>query len=501
MNTVDPRVIEIALSKVGGTDFENFVQGFFAATMGVDYVPMGGFHDGGADGALDDRLFEAKGTQKIMQASVTVDAKAKIRGTIKRLMEFGRTPKSLIYATSQKLTLIDKIQEDLSDELDCRIVIRDGHFFQHQINGTPGALQSYKSYVAKAASYLDHVGAADTVQPILGLPTKTLCVFIGQELDRIRGKTELLEAVTDSLILWALEGTDPKKGKFRSLKEIEQRVIEALPTSKAFLKGVLKYRMEELISKGKGGRKVNFHRKENGYCLPFETRELIRLENIEDESLKLQVSETFRNRATQYDSNIAENSNIIEQCVKVCHEVVHKSFHAQGLEISLFLEQVEGSDSNLPSIKDILHEVVSNFGLVGKDAALVIKVSLSILRRTFYKSTEVERIYLRKLSRTYILLFMLKNEPKIVDYFRNMTANFNLYVGSDLIVRALSEKLLPTEDQMTKNALALLQSSGSDLILTDKTLDEVWHHIQGTHFEFINNYKTLQNHITLNIAS
>lgn len=501
MDTVDPRVIEIALSRVGGTDFENFAQGFFAATLGADYLPMGGFHDGGADGALDDRLFEASGTQKFMQASISAEPKAKIRKTLKRLREFGRDPKSLMYATSQKLPLIDQIQEELSDELDCRIVIRDGHYFQHQINATPGALQAYKSYVAGAASYLDGVGAADTIPAIQGLPAKTLCVFLGQELDRRRGKSDLLEAVADSLILWSLEGTDPDKGVFLTLEEIEARVIEALPSAKTFFKGVLPNRVSELISKGDGGRKVNFHKKENGYCLPFETRKRIREENVEDEALKLQVSEIFRNRASENASLATDNSSLIEQCIAICHDVIHKSYHAQGLEIALFLEREEGSDSDLPSINDVLDQAISERGLAGKDAGLIAQVCLSILRGTYYNSTKEERRYLRKLSRTYVLLFMLKNEPRVVEYFRSMTSNFNLYVGADLIVRALSEHLLSKNDQMTKNALKLLKAAGSRLILTDKTLDEVWHHFRTTHLEFINNYQDVQNYMTFSLAS
>ena len=501
MDTVDPRVIEIALSRVGGTDFENFAQGFFAATLGADYVPMGGFHDGGADGALDDRLFEAAGTQKFMQASISAEPKAKIRKTLKRLREFGRDPKSLMYATSQKLTLIDQIQEELSDELDCRIVIRDGHYFQHQINGTPGALQAYKSYVAGAASYLDGVGAADTIPAIQGLPAKTLCVFLGQELDRRRGKSDLLEAVADSLILWSLEGTDPDKGVFLTLEEIEARVIEALPSAKTFFKGVLPNRISELISKGDGGRKVNFHKKENGYCLPFETRKRIREENVEDEALKLQVSEIFRNRASENASLATDNSNLIEQCIAICHDVIHKSYHAQGLEIALFLEHEGGSDSDLPSINDALDQAISERDLLGKDAGLIAQVCLSILRGTYYNSTKEERRYLRKLSRTYVLLFMLKNEPRVVEYFRSMTSNFNLYIGADLIVRALSEHLLPKNDQMTKNALQLLKAAGSRLILTDKTLDEVWHHFRTTHLEFVNNYQDVQNYMTFSLSS
>lgn len=501
MDTVDPRIIEIALSRVGGTDFENFAQGFFAATMGVDYVPMGGFHDGGADGALDDRIFEAQGTHKFMQASVTTDPKTKIRGTIKRLREFGRDPKSLIYATNQKLTLIDQLQETLSDDLDCRIVIRDGHYFQHQINGTPGALQSYKAYVAGAASYLENLGAADTIQSAQGLPSKTLCVFLGQELDRRRGKTELLEAVADSLILWSLEGTDPDKGKFLSLQEIEHRVIEALPSAKTFFKGVLGNRISELTSKDDSGRKVNYHKNENGYCLPYATRRRIAEENVEDEALKLKVSEVFRNRVSEDISLATDNSEIIEQCVAISHDVIHRSYHAQGLEIALFLEREEGSDSDLPSIKDILDQVIIERGLTGSEAGLIAQGCLKILRGTYYNSTKEERRYLRKLSRTYVLLFMLKNEPRVVQYFRGMTSHFNLYVGADLVVRALSEHMLPSDDQMTKNALKLLKASGSNLILTQKALDEVWHHFRTTHLEFVNNYQEVQNFITFPLAS
>ncbi|NTT88175.1 hypothetical protein HS053_19915 [Tabrizicola sp. SY72] len=278
-------MIEIALSRVGGANFENFAQGFFAATLGADYVPLGGTHDGGADGALAGTIFEVATTDRFMQASVTGDPKTKIRGTIRRLREFGRTPRSLIYATSQRLTLIDQIEQVLSEELDCRIVVRDGHYFQNHINNSPGALQSYRAYVAEAASFLDHIGSANTVLPGHGLPAKTLCVFIGQELERRRGKQELLEAVTDSLIMWSLEDTDPDQGKFLSADGIEQRVIETLPAAKTFFRGVMAHRLSELTTKGEAGvRKINYHKKENGYCLPFATRKLIREENVDDEN-------------------------------------------------------------------------------------------------------------------------------------------------------------------------------------------------------------------------
>jgi len=501
LDTVNHNVIEIALSRVGRANFENFVQGFFSHVLGVDYVPMGGMHDGGADGAFEDQVFSGQGTQKFLQASATTEPKPKIRKTVKRLREVGRNPKSLIYATNQEASLVDKLQEELSDELDCRIVIRDRNYFLHHINSSPQTLQAYNSYVAGAAAFLDHVGSASTLKTQQGLPTQTLCVFLGQELERRRGKTEILEAVADSLVLWALEGTDPEKEKFLSSDEIEHQVIEALPVAKTFLRGVLKSRLDELSSKGNGDRKINYHKKEDGYCLPFETREVIRKENIDDEVLKLRVSDTFRRRATESGFIEQDDAKTIEECVEICHDVINKSYHEQGLEIALFLEDKSENDNELRSITDILDNVIAERNLTREKLGNIARTCLSILRGSYYDSTDDERRYLRKLSRTYVLLFMLQNEPRVVEYFRNMTSQFNLYIGSDLIVRALSEHMLSENDQMTKNAIAVLRAAGSTLILTEKALDEVWNHFIVTSHDFANNYQDLENYMTPALAS
>lgn len=503
MDTIDPRIAEIALSRVGGADFENFCQSFFASTLGSEYVPMGGHHDGGADGALDERIFGNDRMQKFLQASTSPEFKTKIRGTVKRLREVGRVPKSLIYATSVKLKQIDKIEEELGDELGCRITIRDRSYFQHQINESPGTIQAYKSYLESSASFLSEIGGANTVQQDQNLPAKALCVFIGQELDRNQGKIELLEAVSDSLILWALEGTDPDKEIFLSLKKIRERVLKALPSAKQFFaEDILERRLDILSSKNTEGRKVRFHRKEKGYCLPYVTRETIREENVEDETLRLKVSDVFATNAFEMicersSDTDSEDFYLVGECVQICHDVIHESFLAQGLEMTLFLEQKSDGDANLPPIMDLISKAIEKRNLTGKEAEIIFQLCWGILRKTYYDSTEAERQYLRKLSRTYVLLFMLKNEPRVVEYFRKMSSRFNLYIGSDLIVKCLSEHLLKPEDQTTKNALKLFYDAGSKLILTDLALDEVWNHLKITHFEFVNNYRAIQHLIDL----
>lgn len=503
METVDHRVVDIALERVPGSSFEGFVQAYFAATIGHQYVPLGGTHDGGADAIEDSGLYESSTPTRFLQASVTPDTIGKIRRTVRRLRAFGRDPRSLVYATSQRVPVIDKLENDLSEEFDVRITIRDGAYFSAHINDSPGTKQAFSSYLAPSVSFLKEIGSSRLVDELSSLPARTLCVFIGQELDRRRGKTELLEAVTDSLILWSLEGTDPDKGLFLSQQQIEDKVIETLPAAKKFFRGVFPHRLDFLCSKTGNSRQINFHKKAKGYCLPFETRKLIREENVEDETLRLKVSDIFRQRASKSLIGDTDNLPHTEQVVEVCHKAIHQTFHAQGLEMAMFMENELESrrESELPAIQDHIHRAMEKLSVKPKVASLIGGTALSVLRGAFYESTAEERQYFRKLCRTYILLFMLKNEPRIVEYFRGMSSNFNLYIGSDLIVRCLSEHLLSKDDQMTKNALRIMKDSGSNLILTEKALDEVWHHLKGTNLEYRNNYQEIHNHLTPDLVS
>ncbi len=97
-------------------------------------------------------------------------------------------------------------------------------------------------------------------------------------------------------------------------------------------------------------------------------------------------------------------------------------------------------------------------------------------------------------------MFLLRNEPKIVDYLRSMSSQFCLYIGTDILVQCMSECLLSTEDQRTKNTLKMLKDAGSTLVLTDSTIGEVWHHLRATHYAYVNNYYEIDQYMKLDIV-
>lgn len=158
---------------------------------------------------------------------------------------------------------------------------------------------------------------------------------------------------------------------------------------------------------------------------------------------------------------------------QVCHGAVQATFERKGLEIVQFIHDTSSGDHITTLDEFVVKAIERQTSLTGTRVQHVRSVCLEVLRGAFYNSQPDERTYFQKLSRVYTLLLIIKNEPKVVEYFQIMTSQFILYVGSDILIRALSEHYLDEEDQMTCNVLRILSSAGSKLILTEKTLDEV----------------------------
>ena len=491
MVTVNHRLVPLALDRVDGTTFELFAQAFMAVTMGREFIPLGGTHDGGADGAFERGLFESK-SSLFMQASIQENFRQKIRDTVRRLKEVGRTPTTLVYCTSRVIPLLDKEAQDLSDELGVAIQIRDQKYIDAHINSAPGTVEAFQSYLAPQLDYLKHIGAATIVSS--ELPIRALCVFLGQEVDRRRGDTELQESVTDGLILWALEETNADDGVFMTRSEVLEKIEGALPTAKAFVRGTIDARLKVMSSKGGvKGREIRHYKDGDKYCLAFETRQLIYRENEEDESLKAEVTSIFRDRASQSDG-----ADLAELAAEICHQTLNLTFEKQGLEIAAFMDGADtaGEESQF-TISENMDEALERAGIPPADRPRIKEVALPVLRQAFYGSTDPERRYLLKLGRTYTLLLSLMNEPRIVEYFRGMSSKFVLYVGSDLIVRALSERYLDPEDQMTVNTFRILKAAGAELILTEPALMEVYTHLQSADQEFKNHYLDVEKELNL----
>lgn len=225
---------------------------------------------------------------------------------------------------------------------------------------------------------------------------------------------------------------------------------------------------------------------------------MVRKENSEDDSLKLQVLATYRHRAEECCET--DDLLLIDQISNLAHRALELTFEQEGLELAEFLTDECDEVPNF-TISDQIDKAIDEVpSLIGNNVERAKSITMEVLRQTFYSSTEIERLYYGKLSRTYALMLTLRNEPKIVEYFKNMSSKFILFVGTDIIVRALSERYLPNTDQMTTNMLRILQKAKSTLYLTHMTVEEVHSHIKTSNYSFENNFYGIEPYINKDIA-
>lgn len=500
-HTINGNDVAVGLQVIDTGNFERFGQAFYAALVGKNFVPLGGMHDGGAEGYIEPELSEDAEAKHFLQVSKQGTFKTKIRGTVQRLREYGRKPVSLTYISSLVISDQDSIEENLSDELDCRIRIRDAKYIETQINSNDATIAAFNSYLKQSISHLNNPGASTIASSIDLYGDRTLAVFLRQEVERRAGKVNLLESVADSLIIWAMSETDPDKGILMDRTQILAKIEEALPSAKQFMRGVIDVRLDYLRSRQSGqDRQIRFYGKEKKYCLPFATREVIKAENSDDIAIRSNVSLVFSRRLRAISPHA--EPDFVDNVSRVCHSTLEKLFEHRGLLVAKFIHNQDMGDSPdeiYENVFDIVASVV-DMGNFNDDSRTLRAAALQVLRGTFYDSTTEERAYLQKLSHTYVLLFVLKNEPKIVEYFKSISSKFVLYIGTDFLVRALTEHYLSPENQTTRNLFKILTLAGSTLVLTYKAVTELSSHLRRQIFEFENIYQNAEHKMTMDMV-
>ena len=496
MENVDPNAAKLALERADGNTFERFAQDFLSATLGERFVPIGGTRDGGADGVMEP---ERGAATVFVQASIEQNAESKIERTVNRLREFGRTPTELIYVTSAVVRYVDKIEYVLSSKLGVAVRIRDGVYIRSHINDDAGTRAAFWNHLESGIRFLRRIGSAPALGPSRYSTTPEVFVFLRQEVERRERDDDLMNSVLDALIMWALEDTDPEAQRFFTQEQVREQIFATIPAVKETVHpSEINNRLQAMISKNHpGGRAVQWHPRRRGYCLPFETRGRIEEENADDHALRMEVVEQLESRVRE----VCGPQTSAKRCrsyAEYCLSALHLIFEKDGLAFAHFLER--SPEDYSCTFEDALRETLAGkrLGRVSIEGATL--ALLAVLRGMLYASTEVERRYLLKLSRTYALLFTLNTEPRLVRYFQEMKANFELLVGTDILIRALSERYVPRASQMTRNLLQMLADAGAELVLSEPVLDEVWNHLRTSDVEFTSYFERSESSLPLRVA-
>lgn len=317
----------------------------------------------------------------------------------------------------------------------------------------------------------------------------TVYVFLNHELRDRFSRDHLNNRVLDALIYWALRETDPDKNIRLKREMVGSAICNIFPAAKSVLLPNLNNRLEELSKKDAAGlERLRHYRKDDSFCLPFEMRSTLAVEAAEFEGRQSRFRDSLTTRLSE-EAKERLTPAVIQDCVDLVFATVHLYFVDQGVVLAAFLEgHLETIKLSDQIVEDTMVKALAKIKHRGRITPNLFGTCIGMLRGIFYRTTAPEKEYLAYLSRTSCLLVTMQSAPKLLEYLNKMGGNFRLLVGTDLLIKSLSEQYVEKEFMQVTNLLLVCKQLGADLILTEPVLQEVFTHLHAVDLEFQNNY-------------
>jgi hypothetical protein len=481
MDSFDPEAFEIVLGKItDGAMFERFAQDLLCHIKGLDFTPLGGQHDRGLDGL--EHCLEARGVARtIYQISIEADPQAKLRKTLAVLAKNGIDCARLFYVTNRRVGKQDELEDSLYADFGVATKCHDVGWLRGNVNANEGTLRVYLTFVEAHYHQFRDPGSTPILADFDTDPR--LFVFLRQQWEGSGGSARLDHILTDTLILLALEGTDPDLGRLLDRTEVLSNIQSRAGFNVRIVEQLLDQRLDVLSNKP---RRINHHRHLNKYCLPYQTRIEIQDKNIKDAALHETFVASMRARLARA---LAAESVIVQSPDELFCDVLNKLFKQQGLEFAQFLLDAPDATSVEKSLADVVSETVDQSSVIPKNRGNVKTSLLAAMRELVYTGSPEELLYLRKLAQTYMMLFLLKCDPKIATYFSVLAGRLRVFVCNSLLVPAISELPLDEHHRRHWNLLVNAHAAGVSLLIDAVTLHELASHIRNTVQEYSDFYE------------
>ncbi|MEZ5345344.1 MAG: hypothetical protein R2681_07295 [Pyrinomonadaceae bacterium] len=477
---VDKQAFEIAIAKIeDGYIFEEFGTKFLSAVLGFNFIPIGGTKDKGVDGF---QFIHSRKTQNkhIFQLSTELGHEEKIYGTIEKLISNEIAFDRLVYVTNRKINNAENLIDQVFQKTKTPLQIYDLRWFSVNSNHNEQTIRAYRAFVD---TYLHEYSTPGKSFTIANLDSDSrLFVFLGQQFDNKREELQLDDLLADTLILYALEGTDPDKKLFKTELEIRGIIKQYLKFDPKLLDSKIK---ERLVVLNRKPRKINHHTDIDSYCLPFDTRIEISERNLKDELLVNEFYTQTRTTIKKYFSEIEVRVKDIENLITAVFKDI---FSKQGLEFSNFVLNGDSQSVVEQELNDVISSAVDNSSVVLKNKEKV-KTALHLsIRDIVYSGTNEQRRFLKSLSNTYLMMFLLQWEPKLSTYFQTLASNLKIFVDNSIIVPALSEYFLSEGNRRHWNLLVGAKKAGISMFINETLLDELVSHLRMVKHIYNNDY-------------
>lgn len=482
--TINKESFKYALSNFGeGTVFEEFAHSFISQVVGDEFIPVGGTKDKGIDGSL--RLYNR--TTKptfIYQISTELDVKGKIQNSIDKLKDNEITVAQLVYVTSRKVNDKNSLEDEFLEANNVPLKIFDVEWFASNVVNDERLVLLYETYIESNI----HEFQKPDKQYVVGnfIKDPRIYVFMRQQFNATSSNVAIENKLADTLILYGLEGTASETRTLRNSDEIKSKISQLIKFNPKEIGDTIDERLLVLSEKP---RKINYHSQDNAYCLPYSTRLDLKERDIEER----EIFSNFQNETvSQLKKYLKDEEVKATKALELIEQTIHNIYHKQGIEFSSFVIEGKSKDIIEVALPDIVGAVVDNSHVAVKNKTKVKKALLMTIRNMSYNGTKCQREYLRRLSQTYSMMFLLRWDPHLAASFQKIASQLKIYVGTSILIPALSEIFLEPKKRRYWNLLLGAMQSGVKLFINQTILDELVNHFGMIRYKYKTQFKPVE---------
>ncbi|GKW25645.1 hypothetical protein PEC311524_32390 [Pectobacterium carotovorum subsp. carotovorum] len=463
--------------------FENFSQEFLSARLGYKFLSSGGIKDRGIDG-LEYASEDMNRPTSIFQITIDKKSEQKLIDTLDKLRDNSINYSRLTYVTSVEVKNKDKLIDMSNDDYGINLRIFDAKWIADNCNDSPATQSVIVNFISRHLREMQKPGKEFVVNDFVKDPR--LYVFLMQQIGRSSHEGNLNDKLIDSLILYSLRDTDPDKYILMTSDQIESAVREMFDFEVERLRSKINKRLKSLSKKP--NKKINHHTRDNddSYCLPYETRLKIIADNSKD---KILYNSFMDEAESVLRTKLKDEEVQIKKLPEILKKIVELIYYQQGLEFSDFLLNGGGSDLFESNLSDTVDLVLDASNIIDKNRNRVKTALIMAIRDIVYSGSPQAKEYLKSLSKTYLMLFLMKCDPHIISYFQQMAGKMRIFVCTSILVPAFSEVYLEDQNKRYWSLLKSAKSRGVRLLVNDTILDELLYHIKNSYRVFQDNYK------------
>ncbi|AXT33821.1 hypothetical protein D1820_01895 [Phaeobacter sp. LSS9] len=471
------QLISLAIDNISKTDFETWAQKVLATTEGIDFAPTGGIHDGGQDGFI--RGVEGQPAHYI-QITKQEDTRKKVRETIEAIRK-KRKLDQLTFVTSEVEQNRDLLEAKWGKEFSLRLRIHDRSWLLVRASLDESLRDELYGYVR---GLLEELNRATSVRRQIGKQDRlSIVTYLEAQAKSLPKAEDFQNICLDTVIYAALQGTDPAEEKFKTGDELKSELEVSHGQLLAKAPVNLEDRLEFLSSKNNSPR-LRKHPGEK-FALPYEVRSQfgefnISIQNQEDTFLA-SLSSRIREQAPGLSNEMHG------KVLTLVRDTLHETFRRQAMN---FANSFNASTEEVSiEVFEIIAELSKEMEFEPQELEAAHELAASVFRGACYSSEQGERAFIETLMKYYTVHFLMHGDAVVSEYFSEMSKRLRVYLGTDIIVRCLSETFVKERSRGMTNALSRIRRGGVTLRITRRTLEEVFSHLHTTYLTFRNDFE------------